>query len=186
MPLIWNEGTTICMRCGFVMSWWKFSVELHDTDIDECARPADYPCRGKCKNFDGHYKCDCGTGYKSNDPYKESCTPIIPLPAQISIGTITELISFQCIPFDSCCVPQNISYFSNVWIAQYHQRVYLLEMGWMMNGRFFIISFRRELLLPPVNTQKKSLKVNEIYNCLLSYDYTALQYHIWSNLYLTY
>jgi hypothetical protein len=48
-------------------------------------------------------------------------------------------------------------------------------MGWMMNGRFFIIS----------------LKVNEIYNCLLSYDYTALcsealQYHIWSNLYLTY
>ncbi|KAK1670816.1 hypothetical protein QYE76_058975 [Lolium multiflorum] len=69
------------------------------TDIDECARPEDYSCRGKCKNFDGHYKCDCGTGYKSNDPYKESCTPIIPLPAQISIGIIGGILLLAFIAF---------------------------------------------------------------------------------------
>ncbi|KAK1615441.1 hypothetical protein QYE76_020968 [Lolium multiflorum] len=69
------------------------------TDIDECARPADYSCHGKCKNIDGHYKCNCRPGYNSKDPYTETCTPKFPLPAQISIGVIGGILLLAFLSF---------------------------------------------------------------------------------------
>ncbi|XP_039170649.1 wall-associated receptor kinase 2-like [Eucalyptus grandis] len=35
-------------------------------DIDECADPENYPCRGKCHNVDGSYTCLCPKGYHGN------------------------------------------------------------------------------------------------------------------------
>ncbi|KAM0884145.1 hypothetical protein ACQ4PT_031186 [Festuca glaucescens] len=69
------------------------------TDIDECARPEDYSCHGTCENIDGHYKCDCRTGYDSKDAYTQSCNPKFPLPAQISIGVIGGILLLAFLAF---------------------------------------------------------------------------------------
>lgn len=69
------------------------------TDIDECARPENYSCRGECKNIDGDYKCDCRAGYTSPNPYTESCNPKFPLPAQISIGVVGGILLLAFLSF---------------------------------------------------------------------------------------
>lgn len=58
------------------------------SNIDECADPAKYPCKGVCRDTEGSYQCTCSPGYLSDDPKTQRCTPKFPLAAQICIGTI--------------------------------------------------------------------------------------------------
>ncbi|KAI5016796.1 hypothetical protein ZWY2020_028701 [Hordeum vulgare] len=58
------------------------------SNIDECADPAKYPCKGVCRGTEGSYRCTCRPGYLSYDPKTQRCTPKFPLAAQICIGTI--------------------------------------------------------------------------------------------------
>ncbi|KAM3400213.1 hypothetical protein ACQJBY_005224 [Aegilops geniculata] len=56
------------------------------SNIDECADPAKYPCKGVCRDTEGSYQCTCRPGYVSEDPKTQRCTPKFPLAAQICIG----------------------------------------------------------------------------------------------------
>uniref|UniRef100_A0ACD5XAB8 Uncharacterized protein n=1 Tax=Avena sativa TaxID=4498 RepID=A0ACD5XAB8_AVESA len=59
------------------------------TDINECERLGHhYYCKGECKNKQGSYECTCPKQTRSDDPYKEDCTPDIPPIAKIIIGVI--------------------------------------------------------------------------------------------------
>ncbi|KAM0874261.1 hypothetical protein ACQ4PT_037561 [Festuca glaucescens] len=95
-----NNGPGYTCNCTKGYEGNPCDVDNGCTDIDECARPADYSCHGTCKNIDdGHYKCDCRPGYNSKDPYTESCTPKFPLPAQISIGVIGGILLLAFLSF---------------------------------------------------------------------------------------
>ncbi|KAL6623584.1 hypothetical protein ACP70R_033463 [Stipagrostis hirtigluma subsp. patula] len=56
------------------------------TNIDECARPEEFPCHGVCTDKEGSYDCKCRTGYESDDPKAKPCTPKLPRSAKLAIG----------------------------------------------------------------------------------------------------
>uniref|UniRef100_A0A0E0B751 Protein kinase domain-containing protein n=1 Tax=Oryza glumipatula TaxID=40148 RepID=A0A0E0B751_9ORYZ len=64
-------------------------------DIDECARPDEYPCYGVCRNTPGDYECRCHTGYQpsGDGPKKQECSSKFPFPARLAVG-ITLGLSF--------------------------------------------------------------------------------------------
>ncbi|CAN6334086.1 unnamed protein product [Urochloa humidicola] len=56
-------------------------------NINECKRPAEFPCHGKCEDNDGSYDCKCPPGYHSNgDPKENPCDPNLPNSAKLIIG----------------------------------------------------------------------------------------------------
>ncbi|CAO2142359.1 unnamed protein product [Urochloa humidicola] len=56
-------------------------------NINECARPDEFPCYGKCEDSDGSYDCKCPTGYQSDGDAKEKpCNPKLPNSAKLIIG----------------------------------------------------------------------------------------------------
>ncbi|XP_044978765.1 wall-associated receptor kinase 2-like [Hordeum vulgare subsp. vulgare] len=69
------------------------------TNIDECADPGKYPCKGVCTDTNGSYQCECPPGYRSYDPITERCTPKFPLAAQISVGAIGGLLVLAFLAF---------------------------------------------------------------------------------------
>ncbi|KAL6623585.1 hypothetical protein ACP70R_033464 [Stipagrostis hirtigluma subsp. patula] len=58
-------------------------------NIDECARPEEFPCHGVCTDKEGSYDCKCRTGYESDDPKAKPCTPKLSRSAKLAIGCIT-------------------------------------------------------------------------------------------------
>ncbi|CAM0145632.1 unnamed protein product [Urochloa decumbens] len=56
------------------------------TDINECERHDEYPCRGVCRNTLGSYECKCPRGFHSADPFKETCNLRFPLAVVIASG----------------------------------------------------------------------------------------------------
>ncbi|CAM0145559.1 unnamed protein product [Urochloa decumbens] len=56
-------------------------------NINECKRPAEFPCHGKCQDNDGSYDCKCPPGYHSDgDPKETPCNPKLPNSAKLIIG----------------------------------------------------------------------------------------------------
>jgi len=58
------------------------------SNINECERPDQYPCKGVCKDTQGSYQCSCRSGYQSDDPKTQRCTPKFPFVAQLTTGII--------------------------------------------------------------------------------------------------
>ncbi|KAL6622432.1 hypothetical protein ACP70R_032311 [Stipagrostis hirtigluma subsp. patula] len=56
------------------------------TNIDECARPEEFPCHGVCTDKEGSYDCKCRKGYESDDPKAKPCTPKLSRSAKLAIG----------------------------------------------------------------------------------------------------
>ncbi|KAE8769564.1 Wall-associated receptor kinase 4 [Hordeum vulgare] len=57
------------------------------TNIDECARPEQFPCHGVCHDTEGSYECKCRPGYHNfRDPKEVFCSPTFPRQARIAIG----------------------------------------------------------------------------------------------------
>ena len=82
-----------CQKYGFKQSidaLMMIFLNLRNTDIDECAHPAKYPCYGVCKDTQGSYQCTCHPGYESFDPKTGPCAAKFPLAAQISIGNLRQ------------------------------------------------------------------------------------------------
>ncbi|XP_037434491.1 wall-associated receptor kinase 2-like [Triticum dicoccoides] len=69
------------------------------TNIDECADPATYPCKGVCKDTEGSYECTCPHGYGSDDSTRQHCTPTFPRAAQISIGVTCGILVITFMAF---------------------------------------------------------------------------------------
>uniref|UniRef100_A0ACD5ZYJ2 Uncharacterized protein n=1 Tax=Avena sativa TaxID=4498 RepID=A0ACD5ZYJ2_AVESA len=62
---------------------------LHEgcKNINECERPEEFPCNGKCDDIDGSYNCVCRKGYQSNgDPKENPCTPSFSRTAKLALG----------------------------------------------------------------------------------------------------
>ncbi|CAO1940174.1 unnamed protein product [Urochloa humidicola] len=56
-------------------------------NINECDRPAEFPCHGQCKDNDGSYDCKCPPGYHSDgNPKEKPCNPNLPNSAKLIIG----------------------------------------------------------------------------------------------------
>lgn len=89
-----DDGCT--SLCSFLIShkqastivWIYIVVTLaHFADIDECARPTDFPCNGECKDTQGSYECSCRAGYESDgDPKEKPCRPKLSTSAKLIIG----------------------------------------------------------------------------------------------------
>ncbi|KAL5230807.1 hypothetical protein ABZP36_029583 [Zizania latifolia] len=57
------------------------------TNINECERPAEYPCYGVCHDTEGSYDCKCRRGYQnSGSPKEKDCSPKFPLAAKLALG----------------------------------------------------------------------------------------------------
>ncbi|KAJ1268611.1 hypothetical protein BS78_07G148400 [Paspalum vaginatum] len=69
------------------------------TDINECKRGDEYPCRGVCRNTLGSYECKCPSGFHSADPFKEPCNLKFPLAAVIASGVAGGLLIVSVVVF---------------------------------------------------------------------------------------
>jgi len=76
------------------------------TDINECERRQEYPCRGVCRNTLGSYECKCPSGSHSTDPFNDACNPNFPLAAKIATGAIGGLFIIAVAVFVSLLVKE--------------------------------------------------------------------------------